>query len=125
MISFTIPLHPITKKNSQRIIINPRTKRPMIIPSKAFKQYEKDCKHFIKRLDNPINEPINIQAIYYMKSRHRVDLINLHEALHDIMTKYGMIKDDDSRIIVSTDGSRVRYDKDNPRTEIVITKGIE
>lgn len=97
----------------------------MIIPSKAFKQYEKDCKHFIKRLKEPINEPINVKAIYYMKSRHRVDLINLHEALHDVLVKYGMLVDDDSKIIVSTDGSRVVYDKANPRTEVTVTKAKE
>ena len=50
------------------------------------------------------------------------DLTNLHEALHDILVKYHVIADDNCKIIVSTDGSRVLYDRENPRTEVTITK---
>lgn len=57
-----------------------------------------------------------------MPTRQTVDLINLHEALHDIMVENNCIKNDDSRIIVSTDGSRVLYDKENPRTEVYIER---
>jgi hypothetical protein len=46
----------------------------------------------------------------------------LHEALHDIMSNSGLISDDNCNIIVSTDGSEVRYDKDFPRTEIRIKR---
>ena len=122
LLQFTIPIHPITKKNSQQIIYNPKLKRSMIIPSKAYKQYEKDCKYFIKRLDEPIIEKVNVQAIYYMGTRRKVDLTNLHEALHDILVTYRVLEDDNCKIIASTDGSRVEYDKENPRTEIIITK---
>ena len=120
-ISFIIPLAPITKKNSQQIIVNPRTKRPMIIPSARYRQYEKDAGNFLRGKFAKIKDPVNVQAVYYMPTRRRVDLINLHEALHDVMTHYGIVADDDSKIIVSTDGSRVRYDKENPRTEVLIT----
>lgn len=122
ILEFTIPLKPITKKNSQKIIINKRTNRPMIIPSEQYRQYVKDCKYFIKRLDKPIDRPVNVKAIYYMPSNRKVDLTNLHEALHDILVEYGVLKDDNCKIIVSTDGSRVRYDKENPRTEVEITE---
>jgi len=50
-----------------------------------------------------------------------VDLTNLHEALHDILVKCEVLEDDNCKIIAATDGSRVMYDKDNPRTEVVIT----
>ncbi len=122
ILKFTIPLNPITKKNSMRIITNRRTGRPMIIQSEAYIQYEKDCQYFMKKLDKPINKPINIRAIYYMGTRRKVDITNLHSALHDILTVYNVIEDDNSRIVKSTDGSRVKYDKDNPRTEIYITE---
>ena len=120
-LSFTIPLAPITKKNSQQIITNPRTKRPMIIPSAKFRQYQKDAGVFLRGKFSKIEDPINIKAIYYMPTRRRVDLTNLHEALHDVLVHYGVITDDNSSVIVSTDGSRVKYDKDNPRTEVTIT----
>ena len=41
--------------------------------------------------------------------------------LHDVITHYGVIADDSADIVLATDGSRVKYDKDNPRTEVEIT----
>ena len=74
-IEFTIPLTPRTKKNSQQIItVNGRS---MIIPSKAYKQYEKDCRPFLPSVES-INSPVNVKAIYYMPTRRKVDLCNLH-----------------------------------------------
>ena len=57
-----------------------------------------------------------------MQTRRKVDLTNLHEALHDILVKYGVLEDDNFKIIQSTDGSRVSYDKWHPRTEVEITR---
>ena len=120
MLHFVIELPPVTKKNSQRIIsVNGR---PMIIPSAKYKAYEKDCGYMVKGKGMRISTPVNVKAIYYMPTRRRVDLTNLHEALHDILVKYEVLEDDNSRIIVSTDGSRVMYDKDHPRTEVWITR---
>jgi Holliday junction resolvase RusA-like endonuclease len=56
-----------------------------------------------------------------MPTRRRTDLVNLHEALCDTLVHHKVVKDDNSGIIVSMDGSRVLYDKENPRTEITIT----
>ena len=68
-----------------------------------------------------IDQPVNVAAKFYMPTRRRVDLTNLNEALHDILVNYGILTDDNAKIIVSTDGSRVYWDKDNPRTEVIIT----
>ena len=67
-----------------------------------------------------IAERINVKALYYMPTRRRVDLTNLNEALHDCLVKHRCIIDDNSNIIFGTDGSRVLYDKDFPRTEVYI-----
>lgn len=125
LLKFTIPLPPITKKNSQRIIINRKTNKPMIIPSKQYKQYSKDCGYFIKRPRRPIDVPVNVKAIYYMPNKRKADITNLHEALHDILVEYGVLKDDNYNIIAATDGSRVKIDRKNPRTEVEITEVIE
>ena len=119
MISFTIPGQPITKKNSMQIITNRLTGRPQIIPSKQYKQYLKDCKLFMPAIDT-IDSPINLQTIYYMQTRRKVDLTNLMAATHDILTHYKVIADDNISIIVGVDGSRVNHDKENPRVEVVI-----
>jgi Holliday junction resolvase RusA-like endonuclease len=118
MIHITIPIAPITKKNHNQIV--KVGNRHMVIPSKQFRQYEQDCAPFLKAMG--LNEPLNVKAIYYMPTRRRVDLVNLHEALCDVLVKHGVVEDDNSKIIVSMDGSRVLYDKENPRTEIFIER---
>ena len=44
------------------------------------------------------------------------------EAIDDIMVKAGLLEDDNYTVIAGHDGSRVLYDRENPRTEVVITK---
>lgn len=121
-VSFVIPVAPVTKKNSQMIITNGKGKR-MIIPSEAYRQYEKDASLFVPKLK--INEKVNVKAVFYMKTRRIVDLTNLNEALHDMLVHAGCLEDDNCMIVASTDGSRVKYDKENPRTEVTITKAEE
>lgn len=124
---FTIPVPPRTKKNHGQIIKVPvtlkngkKSYRYSYISSKQYLAYSEAARYFIPTLK--IDEPVNVKALYYMPTRRTVDLINLHEALHDIMVENNCIKNDDSRIIVSTDGSRVLYDKENPRTEVYIER---
>ena len=121
MIKLQIPLAPISKKNSQRIMINRATGKPFIMPSAQYKQYERDAERFIPR-GLKIAEPVNVKCLFYMPTRRKVDLTNLLEAIDDIMVKAGLLADDNSEIVQSHDGSRVFYDKANPRTEIFITK---
>ena len=116
ILTFTIPITPVTKKNHQQIV---KVKgRYIVIPSKQYNEYEKATKKFIP--DAEISERINVKALYYMPTKRRVDLTNLNEALHDCMVKHKCIQDDNSNIIFGTDGSRVLYDKDFPRTEVYI-----
>ena len=122
-----IPLAPITKKNSQRIIQRYMPSKgktvPVPIPSQKYVEYEKACGWYLNTHSGlNIEYPVNVKALYYMPTRRRVDLTNLHEALHDILVKYKVLADDNCKIIVATDGSRVLYDKDNPRTEVYIER---
>jgi Holliday junction resolvase RusA-like endonuclease len=121
-IKFTVPLAPVTKKNSQRIITI-RTKKgsfQKIMPSAAFEQYQKDAGYFIPHRGRKISYPCEVVCLFYMPTRRDVDLTNLEEAIDDVMVFYGLLADDNSKIIVSHDGSRVLYDKDRPRTEVTI-----
>lgn len=121
-VRFVIPLPPYTKKNSGRILYKRRPgggKTPFIAPSDQYVKYERDCMYFIKPLG--IDYPVNVKASFYMGTRRHVDLTNLNEALHDILVAAGALVDDNASILVSSDGSRVFYDKENPRTEVVIT----
>ena len=118
MLEFTIPLPPITKKNSQRIFVNGKTGKPFIMPSAQYKEYEQSAGWFVPR--EGIDYPVNVKCLFYMPTKRKVDLTNLLEAVCDVLVKCGCIKDDCSDIVVSHDGSRVLYDKENPRTEIFI-----
>lgn len=114
----TIELNPVTKKNSQRIVQCGSYSK--IMPSKSYVQYEKDCGYYLKRPETPITQQCEVKCLFYMKTKRRVDLTNLLEAVDDVLVKYGILEDDNSKIIVSHDGSRVLYDPKFPRTEIII-----
>ena len=117
----TLNLAPVSKKNHSQIITVKG--RPMLIPSKQYKKYEKECGEFLKDVD-PFLDPCNVKCLFYMPTHRKVDLTNLLEAIDDILVHYGILIDDNSNIIVGHDGSRVLYDKDNPRTEITITRMV-
>ena len=112
---------PRSKKNSQQILRNVKTGRAFIAPSAAYKAYERDCARQICGMYRAgLAEPVNVKAVYYMPTRRRVDLVNLLEASDDVLVACGVLADDHSGIVAGHDGSRVRYDKRNPRVEITI-----
>ena len=122
MYKLTVLGKPITKKNSMQMITDKRTGRVFPIPSKAFKNYQKVFLSQAKRPKAPISEPCNVQAVYYMPTRHMVDITNLLSATHDLLVDAKILEDDNSRIVKSVDGSRVYYDKENPRVEIEVRR---
>jgi len=121
MINFTIKLEPRTKKNSQRMILNRKTGKMFPVPSAQYVEYENNAGWFLPKNKN-IDYPVNIKCIFYMKTKRKCDLTNLLEAIDDILVKYHVIDDDNYNIVAAHDGSRVKYDKENPRTEIFIER---
>jgi Holliday junction resolvase RusA-like endonuclease len=119
MIKFTIPIAPISKKNSQRIFRPNGMNRPIIVPSEQYKRYEKEAALFIPK-GIYISTPVNVKCLFYMPTRRKCDLTNLLEAIDDVLVKAGLLADDNYTVVESHDGSRVYYDKENPRTEIYI-----
>lgn len=124
---YTIPLPPVTKKNSSQIIFTgakcPACKRgrlARLLPSKKYREYEEAALWCLQRKE-PITTPVNVQCLFYMPTKRKVDKSNLEEACHDLLVIAGVLADDNRDIIAATDGSRVLYDKENPRTEIYIT----
>lgn len=119
--AFTIPLNPVPKKNSQSIVKG-RNGKPIIVQNDRWKKYEKACKEFMPKLDEPISEPINIRYLFYRDSYRRVDASNLIEGADDLLVKYGVVLDDNFTIVKGHDFTRVFVDKENPRTEVRITE---
>lgn len=117
---FTVPLPPITKKNSQRIVV--KNGKPIILPSEKYKEYENMALWFIPKRGTPIDFPVNVRCIFYMPNNRLCDLTNHLESIDDVMVKAGLLKDDNYKILAAHDGSRVTVDKNNPRTEVEIIK---
>ena len=123
---YTIPLPPVTKKNSSQIIFTgakcPVCKRgrlARLLPSKKYREYEEAALWCLRRKE-PIDTPVNVQCLFYMPTARKVDLVNLLEAACDVLVTAGILADDDSNIAYSHDGSRVFIDREHPRTEIYI-----
>lgn len=123
MIKFIIPVVPRSKKNNGQIVM--RGKYPILLPSKSYLQFEKECLPYLNRVKAQIgvvNYPINLKCIFYTDTRRKIDLPNLLNAIDDAMVTSGLIVDDNRDIIAGHDGSRVYHDKISPRLEIEITE---
>lgn len=116
----TLTIHgaPRSKKNSGCIVYSGQ--RPHLLPSAAYEKYETAALWQIRRPREPISRPANVKCVYYMPTCRRVDLVNLLEATCDILVKAGVLADDNSNIVAGHDGSKVDYDRANPRVEIEI-----
>ena len=124
MMKYTIRGTPVTKKNSARIIL--ARGKPRIIPSKQFVEYEKAALYQLMsvRPRTAVDHPVNVKCVYYMPTARKVDLVNLLEATLDILVDARILADDNAKIVVGHDGSRVEYRATEPRVEIEITEAI-
>jgi|GEM_PF-347756 Holliday junction resolvase len=123
-LKFTIPVDPKTKKNSMQPRLGKGKCFLGMMQSEAYQQYERDCLKVIPgKVRQQISEPVNVKATYYMRTLRKVDKTNLESALLDVLVKAGVLSDDSAlnpSIVAGTDGSRVRHDKNYPRTEVII-----
>ena len=135
-VTFTISGHPATKKNSPTLVKG----RAVILPSKAYRQYEKQFRSQLTRMEFENGElphfdgPVHLEVKYYLKDRaHYPDLNGLIQATQDILsddyTRFAgrrvlsrewILADD--RLVKSLDGCRIAgIDRLAPRAVITIT----
>ena len=122
-IKFTLPVKPVSKKNHGKIIMIGGY--PKLLPSDAYKAFEKESKPYLRRIKEQtgeINFPVNVECIFYADAHRKCDLTNFLSAIDDTLTVSGLIIDDNRDIIAGHDGSRVYCDSKNPRIEITITE---
>lgn len=130
---YTVPLAPVTKKNSPQIFymgarcpVCHKGKTARVMPSAAYLKYERAAVYYLTpKPKKPIDTPCRVETRFHMPTRRRCDLPNHIEAIHDILVKAKILADDNYTIIASVDGSRVLYDKSNPRTEIFIEEMLD
>lgn len=129
-IKYTIKGDPRTKKNhpmiagsGKRCPVCHKFEKMWVRQGHAHDEYAELAKWQLRPIPpRPIDCPVNVKAVFYMKTRRRVDQLNLLATIDDLLTEMKILADDNSRIVVGHDGSRVLYDPDNPRVEITITK---
>lgn len=125
---YVIPLDPRTKKNHMTIAgTGPKCPkcgkkaRQFVRQGSANTKFSFEAQKFLKpKPPQPIESHVHIVYRLYMQTRRRVDDLNLYASLDDILVSSGVLKDDNINYIRSRDGSRVMYDKNNPRAEIYI-----
>lgn len=133
VLKYVIKGDPRTKKNSLMIAGTgakcPRCGKHVkqfVRQSKAHDDYAKSASWYLQpKPDKPIDFPVNVRCLFYMKTRRKVDGLNLCATIDDLLVENGILADDNSRIVVSHDGTRVLYDKENPRVEIYIETAKE
>lgn len=116
-----LPFKTASKKNSQQIIFNPRTKKPMIIQSELYLNFERECALELFKYKTNINYPINLKVTFIVPDKRKRDLTNLMNAIADVLVKYNVLADDNYNIIQSWDGTRIIYEKGKEETIIEIT----
>lgn len=116
-----IPFLCRSKKNSQELAWNPKTKKPMIIQSKLYRRFEKDCGLILNRYRGMhIMTPINLKCTFYVPDRRKRDITNLTNAIQDILVKYDILQDDNYNIVAGLDGTRIIFEKGREETIIEI-----
>lgn len=121
-LNLTIYGEPRSKKNSMQIVRIGTSHR--LIQSKNYRDYERDAVRQIEDAHKAyhVDYRVNIRYTFFRSSKRRVDLSNLIAAADDVLVKAGVIEDDNWKIVVGHDGSRIRFDPIAPRTEIEITE---
>lgn len=126
--SFVIPLNPRPKKNEHRIggsgpkcPVCKKFKRQFVRNGSTTTQFAYMAARYLQpRPAAPIEGPVHLVYRCYRQTKHRVDDLNLYEALDDLLVKEGILADDNINVIRSRDGSRCFHDRENPRAEIYI-----
>jgi hypothetical protein len=126
---FVIPGPPRTKKNSP-IIVNRGRPRPVLLPSKQFKEFEAHCKDYCKEVwegNDPIDYGVAIRVEVTLEKHIYPDHVGILQSLGDIFQTWKIV--DDDKWIVWTDYAYeeekvkpwlIGKDKDNPHTVVTI-----
>jgi len=98
-----------SKKSSQQIIVNKKTKRAMLIPNKKYNEWihstvrqlkdQKEDKQF-----ETIIKPVAVKCLVYRLTKRKIDMLNMLQSVHDALEAAGIVKND--FLIESMDGSR-------------------
>jgi Holliday junction resolvase RusA-like endonuclease len=121
-----IPGQPVVKKNNQRVVF--RHGKSIKTDTEAYRAWHTIAVKELtlwSRPSVPIEAPVILKLEFYMQTRRRVDISNLYEGIQDVLVEMRVLADDDCTKVIGHDGSRVYYDKENPRIKVTILKAEE
>lgn len=117
---YSITLHgmPPSKKNSKRIVKNRRTKKPMLISSENYKQWEgrATCNMALESDWNRlglIDYPVKVSIQFDPKDKRRRDLSNMAEGVLDCLVDAKVLADDNYNIARILELYKTDYETDN------------
>lgn len=130
VLKYVIHGDPRTKKNHQQIAgSGPRCSKcgkfatQWIRQGAAHDEYADRAGWQLRpRPAKPIDFPINVRCLFFLAVDRIVDDLNLLACVDDLLVENKIISDDNRRIVRGHDGTRSFVDRDNPRTEIYITR---
>jgi Holliday junction resolvase RusA-like endonuclease len=111
--------NPATKKTSNRLFrVRGRTVvAPSAVHDNWFRRALPEVKAAWRRA--PLTEPVSVKALFFRADGRRVDLVNLMQALADLLERGGVVKND--QLIRAWDRSRLLRDPNDPRIELVVS----
>lgn len=116
---------PVSWKRGREIAVNPLTGSRFVRPGDPQARWMEDA---ILQLRSqwrgqkaiPKHERLNAAIVSYLGSRRLIDASNLYQGPEDALQYAGILEDD--CCIRSHDGSDRRYDPEDPRVEITLTR---
>ena len=106
-----------SKKNQKQIFLV--RGRPMIMPSKAYKEWH-DEKMWLLKGSPAIKGPVELKMTLYARDKRSGDLSNKFESVADLLVDAGIIEDDNWNIVRKVEMMFGGIDKEYPRVEIEI-----
>lgn len=93
--NITIHGRPISKKNSKQIIPKRGTGGFFILPSKAWKTFEKDALQQLQAYERPFfSVPVRVNYKFSFKGNMSTDVDNAMGGINDILQMAGILADD-------------------------------
>jgi len=101
-----------SKKNSKIIVC--RGSRPMLIPSKKYKEWHEEQMWLLKKAvpSKPIEYVDAMWLEFGAGTRHKWDLTNKAESIMDILVDAGILEDDNHSVVPSLSLQFAGYDKE-------------
>lgn len=113
----------LSKKNSKRIIQNPRTGKPLIVSNKSAKANEDDMIDQFSTQTLAQDDAITkctIRIQIYEPNRQKRDLDNQATSILDALVKADVIVSDSFKCVEEVNVKYAGVDTDDPRAEIAI-----